>query len=131
MYVNHFLCCGRLVATPEMRDHKGSSYAKFSIALNKPKSETVYLDCIAWGQSGSFLAQYARKGQEVFLSGELDIHSYEDKQGVRRRSLTLAVKECSLGSPPREEGTAPIREVSIPRLSPAALVTEDKISSED
>jgi len=120
MYVNLFTCCGRLVADPDLRDHQGSAYAKFSVALNKPRAETMYLDCIAWGQPGSFLAQYARKGQEVSLVGELDLHNYTDQQGVRRKSITLNVRECSLGALPRAEEPV-VREVLIPRPQPPEM----------
>lgn len=98
MYVNCFQCCGNLVADPEPKDHKGNPFAKFTIALNKPKQEKpMYLDCVAWGNIGSGIVDYCRKGQEVYLNGELVIGSYTDREGVKRKSIALKVKEFSVG----------------------------------
>ncbi len=115
MYINNFQCCGNLVADPDLRDHNGNPYAKFTLALNKPKQERpIYVDCIAWGSTGAGIAEYCRKGQEVYLCGEIDVSSYVDGNGVTRKSISLKVREFSVGRSPRSE-PRPASATSIPK----------------
>lgn len=115
MYVNQFSCCGNLVADPDLRDHKGNPYAKFTVALNKPKQDRpIYIDCVAWGTVGAALVEFCRKGQEVYLCGEIDVKSYADKKDITRKSISLKVREFSAGRNPRPE-TNPGTTVSVPK----------------
>ncbi len=115
MYINNYQCCGNLVADPDLRDHNGNPYAKFTIALNKPKQERpIYIDCIAWSNIGAAIGEFCRKGQEVYLSGEIDIKSYNDSKGVTRKSTSLKVREFSAGRSPRA-GMDPSPTVSVPK----------------
>ncbi len=118
MYVNNYQCCGNLVADPDLKDYRGTAYAKFTIALNKPKAEKpIYIPCIAWGSVGSAIAEYCGKGQEVSLCGEIEISSYTDKQGITRQSTSLKVREFSAGRNPRNM-VAEVPRPSVPKLSP-------------
>ena len=115
MYINNYQCCGNLVADPDLRDHNGNPYAKFTVALNKPKQERpIYIDCIAWSSVGAAIGEFCRKGQEVYLSGEIDGGSYVDGNGVTRKSISLKVREFSVGRSPRVEA-APNPVVSVPK----------------
>jgi len=114
MYINNFQCCGNLVADPDLKDHDGNPYAKFTIALNKPKQERpMYLDCIAWSNLGAGIGDYCHKGQEVYLCGELLIGSYVDKNGTNRKSISLKVKEFSVGRNSSSEQKSTV--VSVPK----------------
>ena len=117
MYINNYQCCGNLVADPGLFDHKGNPYAKFTVALNKPKQEKpIYIDCIAWGAVGAAVAEFCRKGQEVYLCGEIDVGSYTDSKDVTRKSISLKVREFSVGRSPRAEmNSAPAVSVPKPR----------------
>ncbi len=104
MYINNYQCCGNLVADPDLRDHNGNPYAKFTVALNKPKQERpIYIDCIAWSNIGAAIAEFCRKGQEVYLCGEIDVGSYVDSNNVTRKSISLKVREFSVGRSPRAD----------------------------
>ena len=115
MYINNYHCCGNLVADPDLRNHNGNPYAKFTVALNKPKQERpIYIDCVAWGTIGTALVEFCRKGQEVYLCGEIDVGSYTDKKDVTRKSISLKVREFSVGRNPRAEAN-PGTTVSVPK----------------
>lgn len=115
MYVNNYQCCGNLVAAPVLREHNGSPYAKFTVALNKPKQDRpIYIDCIAWSNIGATIAEYCEKGQEVYLSGEIDVSSYVDSNGVTRKSVSLKVREFSMGRNPRLT-TRPAAAAAVPK----------------
>ena len=115
MYINNLQICGNLVADPDLRDHNGNPYAKFTVALNKPKQERpIYIDCIAWNNVGASIAEYCRKGQEVYLCGEIDVSSYIDSNGITRKSISLKVREFSVGRNPRPE-PRPASVVPVPK----------------
>ncbi len=120
MYVNNYQCCGNLVANPDLKDYRGTPYAKFTVALNKPKAERpIYISCIAWGNVGSTIAEYCSKGQEIYLCGEIEISSYTDKQGVARQSTSLKVREFSAGRNPKS------LIIGVPRPSVPNLPSRD------
>lgn len=101
MYINSFQGCGNLVADPELHYYETTPYTKFTLALNKPRADRpIYIDCIAWGKAGEIIVEYYRKGQEMYASGELDIRSYSDREGITRKSITLKIKEFSGGRTP-------------------------------
>ncbi len=115
MYINNFSCCGNLVADPDLRDHNGNPYVKFTVALNKPKQERpIYIDCVGWGRVGTGIGEYCRKGQEVYLCGEIDVNSYVDNNGITRKAISLKVKEFSIGRSARSD-TRPATAASIPK----------------
>lgn len=98
MYVNNFNCCGRLVAHPQVTQNNGNPFVTFTLALNKPKKpEAMYVDCIAWGPRGAAIAEYYRKGQELHITGEIELGSYVDREGIRRKSISVTIEKFSGG----------------------------------
>lgn len=113
MYINTFSCCGNLTADPDLLQYGKNSYVKFTIALNKPRqNKPMYLDCIAWANLSSSIAEFCAKGQEVYLCGELDIGSYIDSNNITRKSISLKVKEFSIG---RTSRTNPNPTICLPK----------------
>ena len=93
---------GNLTRDPELRSTpSGTSVCGFSVAVNRiykdsngeQKEDVSYIDCSAWGRLGEMISQYARKGSAVLVSGRLDQHSWEDKNGGGRRSRVEIVVE--------------------------------------
>ena len=44
---------------------------------------TAFINCVAWGKLAESIAQ-GRKGTRVFVSGRLNVRSYEAKDGGKR-----------------------------------------------
>lgn len=113
MYINNIQVCGNLVADPALDYYHGSPFTKFVLALNPPKKEkTYYIECIAWQGRASTIHQYCQKGQELFVSGEIETRTWTDKNGMNHKSTTLVVEKFSLGKLPRK------REVEVRRPAP-------------
>lgn len=92
---------GNLTRDPELRTTtSGSNICSFSVAVNRTykgadgenKEDVSYIDCVAWGKLGEVIAQYAKKGSSVLVSGRLSQRSFEGKDGVKR-SRTEVVAE--------------------------------------
>ncbi len=93
---------GNLTRDPEMRStSNGASVCGFSVAVNRTfkdssgqQQEAVsFIDCSAWGKAGEIIAQYAKKGTGIMVSGRLDQRSWEDKEGQRRSRTEIVVED--------------------------------------
>ena len=93
---------GNLTRDPELRTTpNGASVCSFSVAVNRvykdangeQREDVSYIDCSAWGKLGEMIAQYAKKGSGVLVSGRLDQRSWEDKNGGGKRSRVEIVVE--------------------------------------
>ena len=93
---------GNLTRDPELRTTpSGATVCSFSVAVNRSfrdstgeQRETVsFLDCSAWGKAGEIIAQYAKKGTGILVSGRLDQRSWEDKDSGQKRSRVEIIVE--------------------------------------
>ncbi len=107
---------GNLTRDPELRSlSSGTSVCTFSVAVNRTyrgndgqnKEEVSYIDCTAWGKLGETIAQYAKRGSGVLVSGRLSQHSFEGKDGVKRSHTEIVAEDFNfIGMPPRDGGSA-------------------------
>ena len=101
---------GNLTRDPELRTTtSGSSVCSFSVAVNRTfkggdgenKEEVSYIDCVAWGKLGEVIANYAKKGSGVLVSGRLSQRSFEGKDGVKRSRTEIVAEDFNfVGSNP-------------------------------
>ena len=93
---------GNLTRDPELRSTTGgASVCSFSVAVNRvyrdgsgeQKEEVSFIDCSAWNKLGEMIAQYAKKGSGVLVSGRLHQRSWEDKDGNKRSSVEIVVED--------------------------------------
>lgn len=93
---------GNLTRDPEMRiTPNGASVCSFAVAVNRTYrdgtgnnvEQVSFLDCSAWGKLGETIAQYAKKGSGVLISGRLEQRSWEDKATGQKRSRVEIVVE--------------------------------------
>lgn len=93
---------GNITRDPELRTTSGgSNVCSFSVAVNRnfkdsggnSQESVSFIDCSAWGKAAEIIAQYAKKGTGILVSGRLDQRSWEDKTSGQRRSRTEIVVE--------------------------------------
>ena len=88
---------GNLTRDAELRSVQSGQVLNFSIARNDRRTkEVTYIDCSIWGKLGETLGQYMRRGQQVYVDGELGLRSYTGKDGQTRTTLTCRVRDCEL-----------------------------------
>jgi len=86
--MNHITLIGRLTRNPELRyAPNGVAVTNFDLAVPRPgkKKETDFIRIIAWQKTAELCANYLKKGQKAALEGRLQIRSYEDKDGNKKR----------------------------------------------
>ena len=131
--LNHIVIMGRLTRDPELRrTGSGIAVASFTIAVDRdfsPKDgcekETDFIDCVAWRQTGEFVSKYFTKGRMAVVSGRLQIRSWTDKDGNKRRTAEIVADNVYFGDSKRDgDGgssyPAAVGSYSAPASAPAS-----------
>ena len=108
--LNHIVIMGRLTRDPELRrTGSGIAVTSFSLAVDRdfaPKDggerETDFIDCVAWRQTGEFVSKYFTKGRMAVVSGRLQIRSWTDKDGNKRRTAEVVADNVYFGDSKRD-----------------------------
>ncbi|MBR5616948.1 MAG: single-stranded DNA-binding protein, partial [Oscillospiraceae bacterium] len=66
------------------------------------EKETDFIDCVAWRQTGEFVSKYFTKGRMIVVSGRLQIRSWTDKDGNKRRTAEVVADNCYFGDSKRD-----------------------------
>ena len=108
--LNTITIMGRLVRDPELRrTGSGIAVASFTVAVDRDfaqdgKKETDFIDCVAWRQSGEFVSKYFSKGSMIVVKGRLQIRSWTDKDGNKRKTAEVVADNCYFGSTKNDSG---------------------------
>ena len=108
--LNHITIMGRLTRDPELRrTGSGVAVASFTVAVDRDfggrdggEKETDFIDCVAWRQTGEFVSKYFTKGRMIVVSGRLQIRSWNDKDGNKRRTAEVVADNCYFGDSKRD-----------------------------
>lgn len=93
---------GNITRDPELRaTTSGTQVCSFSVAVNRSykgsdgsdKEQVSFINCVAWGKPGEIIAQYAKKGSGILVSGRLEQRSYEAKDGSKRSTTEIVVED--------------------------------------
>lgn len=102
MSLNHIDLMGRLTRDPELRrTGSGVAVASFTIAVDrdfsKGEKETDFIDVVCWKNTAEFVSKYFSKGRMIVVSGRLQIRSWTDKDGNKRRTAEVVADNCYFG----------------------------------
>nr|DAG65923.1 MAG TPA: Single strand binding protein [Caudoviricetes sp.] len=92
--MNIIILKGRLTRNPEIKQTaNGVAVCTFPIAVDRKfkKDETDFINCTAWRQTAKFIQKYFTKGQEICISGNLQVRKWEDKDGNTRYATDVVV----------------------------------------
>lgn len=102
--LNIITIMGRLTRDPEMRTtQNGTPVANFTLAVDRDYTpqgqdkQTDFIDCVAWNKTGEFAQKYFSKGQMVVVSGSLQSRKWEDREGNKRISWEINVRNVWFG----------------------------------
>lgn len=111
--MNKVILMGRLTRDVEMRQTpNGVSLARFSIAVNRrfagrdAQQQADFINCVAWRQTGEFIARYFRKGSMIAVVGSLQSRSWDGQDGKRQYSTEVQVDEAYFTGSRSETGTS-------------------------
>lgn len=103
--LNHITIMGRLTRDPELRrTGSGVAVASFTLAVDRdynPKDgaekEVDFIDCNAWRGTAEFVSKYFQKGSMAIVSGRLQIRTWTDKDGNKRRNAEVVADSVHFG----------------------------------
>ena len=104
--LNRIVLIGRLTRDPSLRyTNSGLAVCSMNLAVDRKfknaagEKETDFIDIVAWRQLGENCANYLSKGKLAAVEGSLQIRSYEDKDGNRRRVAEVLADSVQFLSP--------------------------------
>lgn len=88
--INNVVLVGRIVREPELRyTPQNTAVATFTLAVNRRfknaqgEREADFINCVIWRQPAENLANWAKKGALVGITGSIQVRKYENKEGQR------------------------------------------------
>lgn len=88
--INNCTLVGRLVADPNLRyTSSGTGVATFTLAVNRNftsadgNREADFINCVIWRKPAETLANYAKKGVLIGVTGRIQTRSYDNQQGQK------------------------------------------------
>jgi single-strand DNA-binding protein len=110
--LNKAMIIGNLGSDPEIRTTGGGTrVANFSVATSRSwtgrdgqqQEKTEWHRIVAWDKLADIAERFLKKGERVYIEGEIEYRSYEDKDGVTKYMTEIRAREMMmLGS--REGG---------------------------
>ena len=104
--MNIHMIHGRLARDPEFTrgSEPNKDRCKFTVATDRRfGDETDFFDCTIFGKRAEVIDKWFKKGSEIVLSGEGQIRSYDDKNGVRRKSYSITVSDFDFAGSKRKD----------------------------
>ena len=88
--INNVVLVGRMTRDAELRyTPQNQAVATFSLAVNRNfknqngERDADFINCVIWRQQAENLANWAKKGALVGITGRIQTRNYENQQGQR------------------------------------------------
>lgn len=110
--INTVVLMGRLTFTPELQSTpSGISLTRFQIAVDRNYSKqgeekkADFIDVMAWRQTAEFVTRYFQKGSMIAVEGSIQTDNFTDKNGNKRKSVTVVANQVSFCGSRNDSGT--------------------------
>lgn len=112
MSLNHIDIMGRMTKDPELRrTGSGVAVTSFTLAVDRDfgsrdggEKETDFVDVVCWKNTAEFVSKYFGKGRMAVVSGRLQIRSWTDKDGNKRRTAEIVADNVYFGDSKKDAG---------------------------
>jgi single-strand DNA-binding protein len=110
--LNTVILIGRLTRDPDQRyTPNGVAVTKFTLAVDRGftnkqgEKETDFIDVVVWQKLAENCASYLGKGRLVAVEGRLQIRSYDDKEGIRRKVAEVVARNVKFLDKAKDGGS--------------------------
>jgi len=122
----HATIVGRITKELEVKTtQSGKNILAFTLAYDHNKTDSTFINCIAWGATAENIAKYHNKGDLIAVQGGLEQDTWE-KDGVKRTSLKVQVRSFDFMPNPKQGQPRP----EFPQLEQAYAQGRDTVLTE-
>lgn len=104
--LNRHECIGRLGQDPEIKYlPSGEAVANISIACGsswkdknsgQKQERTTWVPYVAFGKLAEIIGEYLRKGSKIYISGELRVRKWQDKDGQDKYTTEIVANTMQM-----------------------------------
>jgi len=103
--LNKAMLIGNVGQDPEIRTiPNGARVAQFSVATSRrwndrsgqQQEKTEWHRVVAWEKLVEIIERYVKKGDRIYVEGEIEYRQYQDKDGVTKYSTEIRAREVLL-----------------------------------
>ena len=103
--LNKAMLIGNVGQDPEIRTiPSGARVAQFSVATNRrwndkngqQQEKTEWHRIVAWERLVDIIERYVKKGDRIYVEGEIEYRQYQDKDGVTKYTTEIRAREVVL-----------------------------------
>ena len=120
---------GNITRDPELSEtNSGVAVCRFSIAVNRRRAsddaeqQTDFFNVTAWRGLADTISRFCKKGNKIAVTGQIQIRTYEDREGAKRTSVDVVAEEVEFLSPKSNDEARTAEE---PKKKPALEAFED------
>lgn len=110
--INSVTLAGRMTDNAELRyTPNNQAVATFRLAVNRNfksrngEREADFINCVIWRQQAENLANWAKKGALIGITGRIQTRSYENQQGQRVYVTEVVAEQFQLLESRRDHGS--------------------------
>ena len=99
--MNKVMLLGRLTREPEIKYTANNlAVCKFGLAVNRrfvkqgEERQADFLNIVAFGKTADFCSKYFTKGQQVIVSGRIQVSTWDDQDGKRQYFTDIVAEEA-------------------------------------
>lgn len=114
--LNKCMLIGNLGSDPEVRSTTaGKRVASFSIATSRQwtsasgekQEATQWHKCAVWGKLADVVEKWVKKGDRLYVEGEIEYRSWDDKDGNKKYTTEINVRDLVMLGGKNEDAARP------------------------
>ena len=104
--MNNVSLVGRFVRDLELKYSKdGKAMLKSSVAVNRSKDITDFINIVAFGKTAELISEYHKKGDLIGISGSIWTGNYE-KEGQKIYTFEVCVNQITFVKPAKNNNNS-------------------------
>lgn len=100
--MNKVMISGRLIREPEFQELENNNskctlFIANDVYMGQNK-ETGFYRVVAWGKLGKIIMDNCKTGTELFITGRLEQHTYQDEHGKTVYDVGIVMEQFDFGA---------------------------------
>ena len=136
--INNVVLVGRLTRDAELRyTSSNQAVATFSLAVNRNfksqngECEADFINCVIWRQQAENLANWAKKGALIGITGRIQTRNYENQQGQRVYVTEVVANDFQLLESRKDREAGPSQGYGQPQFGRRAPMNANPMDISD